>query len=148
MSDIKRYDPGCAYVGEEEMIIMHDGDYVTHSDHIAALEQSQKSNEFLKEQLSKLAKFNPDWDMLQACQTSWKEVSAELHSARKRIAELEASQLPVKLPPHKFSECVNELLEEAIAYAGTQQLRARLASRLSNFVKPGHEAGITVQGDD
>lgn len=65
-----------------------------------------------------------------------------------RIAELEVSQLAVKLPPHKYSECVNGLLEEAIAYAGTQQLRARLASRLSNFVKPDLATGITVQGDE
>lgn len=69
-------------------------------------------------------------------------------AAEKRIAELEASQLSVKLPPHKYSECVSGLLEEAIAYSGTQHLRARLASRLSNFVTPGHEAGITVQGDE
>lgn len=45
-------------------------------------------------------------------------------------------QKVVDLPDHKFRECVNGLLEEAIAYAGTQQLRARLSTRLSNFVKP------------
>lgn len=64
------------------------------------------------------------------------------------VKEDSPSQETVKLPPHKFSECVNGLLEEAIAYAGTQQLRSRLASRLSNFVKPDHAAGITVQGDE
>ncbi|MEG1655522.1 MAG: hypothetical protein RR390_18775, partial [Hafnia sp.] len=30
------------------------------------LEASQKSNEFLKEQLAQLANFNPDWDKLEA----------------------------------------------------------------------------------
>jgi len=62
--------------------------------------------------------------------------------------EPEASQLAVKLPPHKYSECVNGLLEEAVTYAGTQQLRARLSNRLSDFVKPDHSSGDTVQGDE
>jgi len=49
------------------------------------------------------------------------------------------------LPDHKFRECVNGLLEEAIAYAGTQQLRARLSSRLSNFVQPQRAAGVKYE---
>jgi len=76
-----------------------------------------------------------------------REALSNLNSAARYKSLLEASQLAVKLPPHKFSECVNGLLEEAIAYAGTQQLRARLSSRLSNFVKPDH-AGGTVKGDE
>ncbi|HGE8458775.1 TPA: hypothetical protein ACGD77_002983 [Serratia marcescens] len=58
---------------------------------------SKKSNAFLKEQLAKLANFNPDWDMLEACRESWCEVAAALKEAEarleakdKRIAELEA----------------------------------------------------------
>ena len=51
-------------------------------------------------------------------------------------------QKVVELPDHKFRECVNGLLEEAIAYAGTQQLRARLSSRLSNFVKTQRATGV------
>lgn len=54
----------------------------------------------------------------------------------------QAASEGVELPDHKFRECVNGLLEEAIAYAGTQQLRARLSSRLSNFVKPQHAASV------
>lgn len=67
--------------------------------------------------------------------------------------ESEARTVTVKLPAHKYRECVNGLLEEAIAYAGTQQLRERLSSRLANFVQPDHPhtrcaAGInlTVEG--
>lgn len=77
----------------------------------------------------------------------------ELERKDKRIAELEARTVTVKLPAHKYSECVNGLLEEAIAYAGTQQLRERISSRLANFVQPDHphtrcSAGInlTVEG--
>lgn len=58
--------------------------------------------------------------------------------AEKRIAELEARTVTVQLPAHKYRECVNGLLEEAIAYAGAQQLRERLSSRLANFVQPDH----------
>ncbi len=63
---------------------------------LAELEASKKSNAFLKEQLAKLASFNPDWDMLEACRESWREVAAALKEAEarlaakdKRIAELE-----------------------------------------------------------
>lgn len=58
-----------------------------------------------------------------------------------------ASPLAVKLPPHKYRECVNGLLEEAISYAGTQQLRSRLSARLSNFVSPDHAIGGQVEGE-
>ncbi len=61
-----------------------------------------------------------------------------LESAQRKIAELEARPVTVTLPAHKYRECVNGLLEEAIAYAGTQQLRERLTSRLANFVQPDH----------
>ncbi|MGP2884828.1 hypothetical protein [Serratia marcescens] len=60
------------------------------------LEASKKSNAFLKEQLAKLANFNPDWDMLEACRESWREVAAALKEAEgrleakdERIAELD-----------------------------------------------------------
>lgn len=33
MNVIKRYDTGCAYAGEEEMVISSDGQYVTYSDY-------------------------------------------------------------------------------------------------------------------
>lgn len=61
------------------------------------LEASQKSNEFLKEQLAQLANFNPDWDKLEAATDSLREHMAKLSAAEKRIAELEAREIkPVK----------------------------------------------------
>ncbi|WP_275256089.1 ead/Ea22-like family protein [Citrobacter freundii] len=51
------------------------------------LEASQKSNKFLKEQLSQLANFNPDWDKLEAATDSLREHMAKLSAAEKRIAE-------------------------------------------------------------
>lgn len=101
---------------------------------LAELEASKKSNAFLKEQLAKLANFNPDWDMLEACRESWCKVAAALKGAKarleakdKRIAELEAKlATPVRLPgsfyPDGDIDCplVVELDEavEAIRAAG------------------------------
>ncbi|MEI9720965.1 ead/Ea22-like family protein [Enterobacter kobei] len=63
------------------------------------LEAKDKSISFLKDQLAKLANFNPDWDKLEAATDSLREHMEELTAARKRIAELEARE--VKLPnPH------------------------------------------------
>lgn len=59
----------------------------------AELEAAQKSNEFLKGQLSELANFNPDWDKLEASYESWREIAAELLVAKDRIAELEAREV-------------------------------------------------------
>lgn len=53
---------------------------------LAELEASKKSNAFLKEQLAKLANFNPDWDMLEVCRESWREVAAALKEAEARLA--------------------------------------------------------------
>lgn len=63
---------------------------------VEALEKAQKSNEFLKGQLSELANFNPDWDKLEVSYESWREIAAELLVAKDRIAELEPRT--VKLP--------------------------------------------------
>lgn len=62
---------------------------------VEALEKAQKSNEFLKGQLSELANFNPDWDKLEASYESWREIAAELLIAKDRIAELEESHAQV-----------------------------------------------------
>ena len=51
------------------------------------LEASQKSNEFLKEQLAQLANFNPDWDKLEAATDSLREHMAKLSAVEKRNAE-------------------------------------------------------------
>jgi len=67
----------------------------------ALIAEQAKSIDFLKEQLAQLANFNPDWDMLEAATDSLREHMAELTAANKRIAELEARTLTVKLPkPH------------------------------------------------
>jgi hypothetical protein len=63
---------------------------------VEALEKAQKSNEFLKGQLSELANFNPDWDRLEASYESWREIAAELLVAKERIAELEASHAKLR----------------------------------------------------
>lgn len=66
-----------------------------------ALEKAQKSNEFLKGQLSELANFNPDWDKLEASYESWREIAAELLVAKERITDLESRTVTVKMPkPH------------------------------------------------
>lgn len=65
---------------------------------VEALEKAQKSNQFLKDQLSELANFNPDWDKLEASYESWREIAAELLVAKDRIAELESRIVTVKLP--------------------------------------------------
>ena len=59
---------------------------------VEALEKAQKSNAFLKGQLSELANFNPDWDKLEASYESWREIAAELLVAKERIAELEEAE--------------------------------------------------------
>lgn len=61
----------------------------------ALIAEQAKRIEFLKEQL---ANFNPDWDKLEAATDSLREHMAELTEANKRIAELEAHKLTVKLP--------------------------------------------------
>ena len=68
---------------------------------VEALEEVQKSNEFLKGQLSELANFNPDWDKLEASYESWREIAAELLVTKERIAELESRtvKLPQRLQP-------------------------------------------------
>lgn len=84
-----------------DMMEWDDGTYVKYSDYLALLDEleaSQKSNEFLKEQLSQLANFNPDWDKLEAATDSLREHMAKLSAAEKRIAELEARKVTVKLP--------------------------------------------------
>lgn len=63
---------------------------------LAELEASRKSNAFLKEQLAKLANFNPDWDMLEACRNSWREVAAALKEAEAKL-EAKDGQLDAEI---------------------------------------------------
>jgi len=78
----------------ERHIFKTDRDYLAL---VEALESAQKSNAFLKDQLSELANFNPDWDKLEASYESWREIAAELLAAKGRIAELEGRA--IKFPP-------------------------------------------------
>jgi len=48
---------------------------------------------------------------------------------------------PVRIPPHLFSQLVNELTRTAVTYSQTQQLRAQLARALQEFVTPDHKEG-------
>ena len=75
---------------------------------VEALEKAQKSNQFLKDQLSELANFNPDWDKLEASYESWREIAAELLVAKDRIAELESRIVTVKLPVSLDFDCEME----------------------------------------
>lgn len=91
---------------------------------VESLEKAQKSNEFLKGQLSELANFNPDWDKLEASYDSWCEIAAELLVAKERIAELESRT--VKMPePFKLAKSSSGLtyyyadeVNEALSAAG------------------------------
>lgn len=87
---------------------------------LAELETSKKSNAFLKEQLAKLANFNPDWDMLEACRESWRDVAAALKEAEarleakdKRIAELEASETQLIQERDSAEQALADMYEAA-----------------------------------
>lgn len=43
-----------------------------------------------------------------------------------------------KLPPHAYRELVNALRDTAVKYSGTDQLRDRLNTALSQFIEPDH----------
>lgn len=43
-----------------------------------------------------------------------------------------------KLPPHAYRELVNSLRDTAVKYSGTDQLRERLSTALSQFIEPDH----------
>lgn len=77
---------------------------------LAELGASKKSNAFLKEQLAKLANFNPDWDMLEACRESWREVAAALKEAE---ANLEAKDKTLELELEKSRRVMSENHQQA-----------------------------------
>lgn len=82
---------------------------------LAKLEAAEKGNEFLKEQLAQLANFNPDWDKLEACQESWREL-AELQKETLQRAEAAEARLlvPVKLPSHLDYQGATRLYRDAV----------------------------------
>lgn len=102
---------------QEQIILNKDGSLSIRR---GELEKAQKSNEFLKGQLSELANFNPDWDKLEASYESWREIAAELLVAKDRIAELESRT--VKLPGWFVKDAIavydRDEVEEALTAAG------------------------------
>lgn len=109
---------------------------------VEALEKAQKSNAFLKGQLSELANFNPDWDKLEASYESWREIAAELLVAKERIAELESRTVTFKLPftpePSAFAPWV--------AKAFYQFHKDTVKSCVAIFSDACAVAGIKVEG--
>ncbi|MGE2220427.1 hypothetical protein AB4J75_09565 [Serratia marcescens] len=49
-----------------------------------------------------------------------------------------------KLPPHVYRELVNSLRDTAVKFSGTEQLRERLNTALSQFIEPDHPHTRTV----
>lgn len=54
----------------------------------ARADKSEEMVAFLKEQLARVANFNCDWDMLKACQESWRELAAEHNKLKKEYDQL------------------------------------------------------------
>lgn len=52
-----------------------------------------------------------------------------------------------KLPPHAYRELVNSLRDTAVKYSGTDQLRERLNTVLSQFIEPDHPHTRTTEPD-
>ncbi|EMX8466970.1 hypothetical protein AAH178_002862 [Serratia marcescens] len=132
------------------------------------LEASKKSNAFLKEQLAKLANFNPDWDMLEACRESWREVAAALKEAEgrlvakdKRIAELEADELALIDERDSAEDIIAEMYEAATgnrpqwsscfrfsdAVEDVAQVRARLTTPMRLPAAKDTSQGWTIDPD-
>ncbi|WP_334650347.1 hypothetical protein [Klebsiella oxytoca] len=103
---------------------------------VEALEKVQKSNEFLKGQLSEIANFNPDWDKLEASYDSWREIAAELLVAKERIAELESEVEKWKQESEAWEQVAETHLAKAI------ELESRTVT-----VKPMRPGHITVGGE-
>lgn len=121
---------------------------------LAELEASKKSNAFLKEQLAKLANFNPDWDMLEACRESWREVAAalkkteaKLEAKDKRIAELEAIRSDAS---QVFKEIATELGcnpdNEPIMMAIDELKSTQMAGPLALIIKRAEEMERILEG--
>ncbi|HEJ1075721.1 TPA: hypothetical protein SLP25_004484 [Serratia marcescens] len=121
---------------------------------LAELEASKKSNAFLKEQLAQLANFNPDWDMLEACRESWREVAAALKEAEakleakdKRIAELDAIRADAS---QVFKEIGNELGcnpdNESIMMAIDDLKATQMTGTLAMIIKRAEEMERILEG--
>ncbi|MDH2270149.1 hypothetical protein [Serratia marcescens] len=131
---------------------LYSQDYVSAL--LAELEASKKSNAFLKEQLAQLANFNPDWDMLEACRESWREVAAALKEAEakleakdKRIAELESIRVDAS---QVFKEIGNELGcnpdNESIMMAIDELKATQVTGPLALIIKRAEEMERILEG--
>lgn len=70
----------------------------------------------------------------------WQHGGKDLPHGTKLFTAPPAPAVPDKprLPPHIYRDLLDMLQEAAIAYGGTQQLRAQLSSALSIHVQPDH----------
>lgn len=94
----------------------------------ALIAEQAKRIEFLKEQLALLANFNPDWDKLEAATDSLREHMTVLTAAQKRIAELEARTVTVKLPPVSFFDFKLSSRFASGAYVNVEAMNKELAA--------------------
>lgn len=83
----------------------------------------------------------------------WNNGTAAKHHRTKLCEAMEACRAamlaqPVsggyKLPPHLYRELVNSLRDTAVRFSGTEQLRERLNTALSQFIEPDHHHTRTV----
>lgn len=116
---------------------------------VEALEKTQKSNEFLKDQLSELANFNPDWDKLEASYESWREIAAELLVAKERIVELDRKNCELDSLTQRWSV---ERAEYADRIAELESRTVTVKLPTGYVVRPGHpinegERGVMIPKD-
>ncbi|OWF79195.1 hypothetical protein B4900_11015 [Yersinia rohdei] len=120
---------------------------------IAQLEAAQKSSAFLKEQMAQLANFNPDWDKLEACQDSWRELSAlqkeTLHRAEAAEAALSAANEKLSKPvvlPAGYSVRAGHPINEGERHVLIPKEGGRWLSRF-DVEHAIRVAGFTVEGN-
>ncbi|WP_336817663.1 ead/Ea22-like family protein [Klebsiella michiganensis] len=115
---------------------------------VEALEKAQKSNEFLKGQLSELANFNPDWDKLEASYESWREIAAELLVAKEHIAELEDAEQKL-CAANETLDARAELAERQLAEMGsrTVKLPENIVDKVCLTAAEIHAQGSGVSDD-
>lgn len=68
---------------------------------------------------------------------AWSRAKAAIAACRAVMLAQPVSQ-GCKLPPHAYRELVNVLRDTAVKYNGTDQLRERLNTALSQFIEPDH----------
>ncbi|WP_145554891.1 hypothetical protein [Yersinia canariae] len=85
--------------------------------------------------MAQLANFNPDWDKLEACQESWREL-AELQKETLQRAEAAEARLlvPVKLPTEEFN-----------IYSGDFKYRGYIKEAVIRVIR---DAGYPVEGGE